>query len=111
MFQIWPSLLSGLGARSPKLPSSIFSLKSPLLKIYAPDQDPLELQSIHRNLYSVLTRASSIMEKEALVDVVVTAWVLWLLHGDMLPSRAQRAWGGGGILSTSPPPFSTYQGS
>ena len=49
-----------------KLPSSIFSLKSFLLKICASEQDPLDPQSIHMNLYSASTRARGTRKKKPL---------------------------------------------
>ena len=62
--QIWPSLPSSSGGRSPKVPLLIFSLKSLLLKKRASDEDPLDPTLTQRNLYSVLTRASSTREKK-----------------------------------------------
>ena len=85
--QIWSSLPIGSGARSPKVPSSIFSLKLLLLKICASDEVPLDPTLTQRNLYSASTIVSSIQGKETLVVVIVTARFLWLLHGDMLPGH------------------------
>ena len=53
--QIWPSL-----------PSVIFFFNLLQLKICAPDEDPLDPTSTHRNLYSVSTRASSTRQKKPL---------------------------------------------
>ena len=68
----------------PRLPSSIFSLRSLLSKICASEQEPLDPQSIHRNRYSASTRARRTREK-ALVVLIVTACFLWLIHDSMLP--------------------------
>ena len=53
------------------MPSSIFSLKSLLLKFCASDEGPFN---------PTLTQG-----KECLVVVIVTARFLWILHGNMLP--------------------------
>ena len=81
--QVWPSLPQWFRWWKLKLPSSICSLKSLLLKNCASDKDPLDPTLTQRNLYSASTRASSTREKETIVVVIVIPKFLWLLHGDM----------------------------
>ena len=89
--QGWP-FLSSSGAGSPKVPSSIFSLKLLLLKIYASEQEPLDPQSIHRNLYSASTRPRRTREKT--------------IASPLLPLQR----GGHSIWFRTSPLFSTHQG-
>ena len=64
--QIWPSLCQRFRFRKPQVPSLIFSLRSLLLKICASEQEPLDSQSIYRNVYCVSTRTKGTREKKHL---------------------------------------------
>ena len=63
--QIWPSIPQWFSGGSPKVPSSIVSLKS-LFLICASDEDPLDHRLTQRSLYFASTRARSTREKKPL---------------------------------------------